>query len=116
MFTGNLNAEQMKSEYLNANVFVCPSSIENSPNSLGEAQILGTPCIASYVGGVMDMMKGNERNLYRFEEVSMLAAKICRIFANADKQIDMKTAAIQRHDPKMNSMQLLETYRMISKV
>lgn len=116
MFTGNLNAKQMKQEYLNTNVFVCSSSIENSPNSLGEAQILGTPCIASYVGGVPDMMKGNEENLYRFEEVSMLAAKICRIFANADKQIDMKTAAIQRHDPKMNSMQLLETYRMISKV
>ena len=116
MFTGNLNAKQMKQEYLNTNVFVSSSSIENSPNSLGEAQILGTPCIASYVGGVPDMMKGNEENLYRFEEVSMLAAKICRIFANADKQIDMKTAAIQRHDPKMNSMQLLETYRMISKV
>ena len=79
-FLGSLNAEQMKNEYLNCNIFVCPSSIENSPNSLGEAQILGVPCIASYVGGIPDMMQGNEEALYRFEEIEMLADKICNIF------------------------------------
>ena len=51
-FLGPLNAEQMKAEYLRSNVFLCPSSIENSPNSLGEAQMLGVPCVASYVGGI----------------------------------------------------------------
>lgn len=114
-FTGNLNGEQMKQEYLSANVFVCPSSIENSPNSLGEAQILGVPCVASYVGGVMDMMRGNEENLYRFEEVEMLAEKVCQIFANADNQIDMKGIAAKRHDPKSNSTKLLSIYKNISK-
>ena len=114
-FTGNLNGEQMKQEYLSANVFVCPSSIENSPNSLGEAQILGVPCVASYVGGVMDMMRGNEENLYRFEEVEMLAEKVCQIFANADNQIDMKGIAAKRHDPKSNSTNLLSIYKNISK-
>lgn len=79
-FTGNLNAQQMKQEYLRANVFICPSTIENSPNSLGEAQILGTPCVASYVGGIPDMMEGNEKNLYRFEEIEMLAEKVCKVF------------------------------------
>ena len=42
-FTGMLSADEMKEQYLSANVFVCPSSIENSPNSLGEAMILGVP-------------------------------------------------------------------------
>ena len=81
IFTGNLNATEMKNEYLNSNVFICPSTIENSPNSLGEAQILGVPCVASYVGGIPDMMKGNEGNLYRFEEFEMLAKIICETFA-----------------------------------
>ena len=58
-FLGPLNAEQMKQAYLKSNVFVCPSSIENSPNSLGEAQLLGVPHVASYVGGIADMMIGN---------------------------------------------------------
>ena len=109
-FVGHLNAEEIKEEYLRSNVFVCPSSIENSPNSLGEAQILGVPCIASYVGGVMDMMKGNEDNLYRFEEVSMLAAKICRVFADRGCQTDMSSEAAARHDPKKNSAVLMSIY------
>lgn len=113
-FTGCLNAEQMKGEYLKANVFVCPSSIENSPNSLGEAQILGTPCVASYVGGIPDMMRGNEENLYRFEEVEMLAEKICRVFANEDKQIDMRSIAIERHNAAINAEQLLSIYKQIN--
>ena len=112
-FTGNLNAEQMKQEYLNCNIFVCPSSIENSPNSLGEAQILGTPCIASYVGGIPDMMRGNEDNLYRFEEVEMLAEKVCRVFSDGENQTDLSAIAAQRHDPLNNNQQLLSIYKRI---
>jgi len=99
-FTGALNALEMKTEYLNCNVFVCPSSIENSPNSLCEAQLLGVPCVASYVGGIPDLMKGDEEHLYRFEEVGMLAAKICEIFELRER-VDtsrMRESAYIRHD------------------
>lgn len=114
-FTGNLNAEDMKREYLNCNVFVCPSSIENSPNSLGEAQILGVPCVASYVGGVPDMMRGDEEHLYRFEETAMLAEKVCRVFADGANCIDMKKAALYRHDSKRNALRIVEIYKSIMK-
>lgn len=112
-FVGYLNGEEMKQEYLRSNVFVCPSSIENSPNSLGEAQILGVPCVASYVGGIPDMMKGNEENLYRFEEETMMAEKICRIFSNKDVQINMMEEAKKRHDRQQNSNQLYRIYKTI---
>lgn len=113
IFTGNLNAAEMKSEYLSANVFICPSSIENSPNSLGEAQILGVPCIASYAGGIPDMMIGCEQNLYRFEEVEMLAYKVCEVFEIEDKQHNMISTALNRHDQKANSERLLTIYNEI---
>lgn len=112
-FLGNLNAVQMKSEYLHCNVFVSPSSIENSPNSVGEAQILGTPIIASYVGGVADMMKSNEVGLYRFEETEMLAYKICEIFKGSNPQMDMSLIANQRHSPKKNQEDLLAIYESV---
>ena len=112
-FTGNLNADEMKREYLNANIFVMPSSIENSPNSLGEAQILGVPHIASYVGGACDMMVGNADNLYRFDDYIMLAEKICRIFENKDKQVNMSASAFMRHNPEINKKQLLTIYSKI---
>ena len=115
-FTGPLDAEGMKREYLSCNVFICPSTIENSPNSLGEAQILGVPVLASYVGGIPDMMRGDESHLYRFEEVEMLASKICEIFAAESNQpqleIMRKNAAI-RHNPEKNAFALMETYRQI---
>lgn len=112
-FIGPQNAEQMKTELLRCNVFVCPSTIENSPNSLGEAQILGVPCVASYVGGVPDMMSGNEENLYRFEDIEMVAEKICTVFKNKDKQISLTDKAALRHDPKRNAEELINTYSCI---
>lgn len=115
VFTGPLNAEEMKCEYLKCNVFVCPSTIENSPNSIGEAQILGVPCVSSYVGGAMDMMNGNENNLYRFEEIEMLAYKICEVFKNESNQVNMHDIAFIRHNPETNKEQLLKTYQEILK-
>ena len=80
-FLGMLNEEEMLREYLRASVFICPSSIENSPNSIGEAQILGVPTIASFVGGSPDMVvSGQSGLLYRFEEVEMLAEYIRQVF------------------------------------
>lgn len=114
-FLGNLNAEEMKQEYLNCNAFVCPSTIENSPNSLGEAQILGAPCVASYVGGVPDMMAGCEDNLYRFEEIEMVAEIIVKIF---ESQENIDTSFLQqksniRHNPEINCIQLVHIYNDI---
>jgi len=40
-----------------ANVFVLPSILENSPNSLAEAQILGVPCVTTFAGGTIDYVK-----------------------------------------------------------
>ena len=51
-FTGRLTAEQMKAQYLKSHLFLCCSSLENSPNSLGEAMLLGVPCVSACVGGV----------------------------------------------------------------
>ena len=110
IFVGNLNAEGMKQEYLHCNVFVCPSSIENSPNSLGEAQILGVPCVASYVGGVPDMMCGNEENLYRFEEIEMLAETVCNVFKRQEDQTIMIDIGLNRHSPKQNVERLYDIY------
>lgn len=40
-YTGPLDASAMRQAYLEADVFLLPSSCENSPNSLGEAMLLG---------------------------------------------------------------------------
>lgn len=103
LFLGGLNEEKMVEEFKNAHIFICASVIENSPNSLGEAQILGTPCIASFVGGVPDMVVDRETGLlYRFEEYKMLAYKIIEIFNNDNLARNLSAmgqkAAANRHN------------------
>jgi glycosyltransferase involved in cell wall biosynthesis len=115
-FLGRLNAESMKSEYLSANVYVLSSSIENSPNSLGEAQLLGVPCIASYVGGVPDMIPCKDCGLlYRYDDFRVLALLIVDVFKNSpifDNTV-MRQVAASRHSPDANCLTLLGIYNTI---
>ena len=118
IFTGLLSEQEMCKRYLKSNVFVCPSSIENSPNSVGEAQLLGVPCVSAYVGGVSDMINDGETGLvYRFEEVEMLASAVCRIFSEKETanliSAKERQVAFQRHSQQKNTDQLNNIYKAI---
>lgn len=85
IWTGNLIEEEMKERYLQANVFVSASIIENSSNSIGEALLLGVPVISSYVGGVMSLAEhGVSALFYPADEPYMLAGYIIKLFENND--------------------------------
>lgn len=112
-FLGVLDADAMKKEYLSANVFICPSSIENSPNSIGEAQLLGVPIIASNVGGVPSIIDSS--TMYEYDDVDALASNICRIFRESqsyDNTQQCKMANI-RYNREQNLYKLIEVYNSI---
>ena len=118
-FLGTLSAEGMKENYLRANAFVLPSTVENSPNSLAEAMLLGVPCVASAVGGVTTMMcHGEEGCLYQSTAPYMLAYYIRQVFAMEDKAAPMgqqaRNHAAKTHDPEKNLRDLLNIYREIA--
>lgn len=119
LFLGSLSEEQMILEYQKSNVFICPSSIENSPNSLGEAQLIGVPVIASYSGGTPDMIEtGKTGLLYRFEETEMLAQNIRKIFNDSKfiSQISENSiiSASLRHDRGINLEKTISIYNKIA--
>ena len=113
-FTGPLDEKSICKRYLKSNVFICPSTIENSPNSLCEAQLLGMPYLASYVGGISDLTYGRERWLYRFEEYEMLAWKVCNIF-KVEREANVDEVVKIRHDAEINRNTLLDIYNDILK-
>jgi len=119
VFTGILDEKQMCERYLKSHVFVCPSSIENSPNSLGEAMILGVPSVASYVGGIPDMLKDKEEGfLYQHDAPYMLAHYICEVFENKDLAMrfskNAREHALKTHDRDENTRKLIEIYGEIT--
>lgn len=119
VFTGILEEKQMCKQYLKSHVFVCPSSIENSPNSLGEAMILGVPCVAANVGGVSDMLNHKEEGfVYQVDASYMLAYYVCEIFANDELALRFSAKARERalrtHDKEVNLNALLSIYKTIN--
>lgn len=118
MFTGPLGDEAMAEEFRKAHICVIPSAIENSPNSLGEAQIMGTPCVASFVGGVPDMITDNVTGLlYRFDDHIVLAYKIMELIKNDElAQYISKNGIIdasKRHDRTKIVKRILDIYQEI---
>ncbi|MCT2409546.1 glycosyltransferase family 4 protein [Chryseobacterium antibioticum] len=117
VFLGSLNEKQMIERYLKSNVFVCPSAIENSPNSLGESQILGVPVVSAYCGGVPNMINDKKTGfLYRYEETESLARIICEVFDNTSNvEISRNEIEVghQRHSVDHNGEVLKEIYYSI---
>lgn len=118
-FLGKLSGEGMRQAYLDANVFALPSTIENSPNALGEAMILGLPCVASNVGGVSDLMT-HDREGYIIPSTApyLLSYYIDKVFAMEEKAEALGQAArehaLKTHDPEKNLAALLGIYEVLS--
>lgn len=115
---GRLSAEEMKGQFLKSSAFVCPSSLENSPNSLGEAMLLGVPAVAADTGGIPSMMTdGKEGLLYPPGDVKKLAACILRTWEEKDETVKRTEAARTRawhaHDGNRNYERLLSIYEEI---
>ena len=118
-FLGDLSAEEMKQAYLDANVFVLPSVMENSPNSLGEAMLLGVPCVAADVGGVKDMMAdGTQGWICPPGDPKRLAQAIDAAFRMEEQaEVMGKNAgshAAVTHDPQINLQTLMNIYREVA--
>lgn len=119
-FTGPLPQEQMREQFLRANVFVSPSTIENSPNSVGEAMLLGMPVVTSDVGGVKNMLTHeSEGFLYQQSAPYMLAFYIKKIFALREKAQQMgeraRGHALSTHSRAANLAAMLAIYRQVAK-
>lgn len=119
-FTGVLSEEQIKAEYLRANIFVLPSTIENSPNSLAEAMILGVPCVAADVGGVSDFADHRkEAFLYPASSTHLLAYYLDTIFSDHEQASRLGANAKKRaeidYDRTTNTDALEQAFRMIAK-
>ena len=119
-FLPRLDAEGMINEMQQAHVFLSPSSIDNSPNAVGEATMIGTPIVTTPVGGVPSILEDEKEVLFApAGDPYMMAFQIKRIFENDELAISLsKNAhlkALKRHDRENTTSEYLRIYQEIIK-
>lgn len=127
---GKLSEEQMRERYLKSHLFVCCSAVENSPNSLGEAMLLGMPCVTADVGGIPSIFTGGEdgvsyqgfrkglNNDSNLEAVSArLAKSVIEIWKSPEKLDEYcrnaRKHAEKNHNRERNYAKMTEIYTNI---
>lgn len=118
-FLGKLSADEMKQQYLKCHTFVCASSLENSPNSVGEAMLLGTPVVASYTGGIPSMLEHEKEGiLFEKGNPKALAEAVLRTWESYPTvntiTENARVRARKTHDGDENYRTLLDIYQQIS--
>lgn len=114
-FLGRMQASDMIGVLTNADLYVQVSHIENSPNSLCEAMLIGMPIIASFAGGTSSMLKdGEEGILVQDGDPFTLAGAIAHLRNNFEMAINFarngRIRAKFRHNPLNIASQLKNTY------
>ena len=111
VYGGPKTSIELCHELLDAHVYVHPSYIDNSPNSVCEAQMLGVPIIATNVGGVSTLIEHHRTGLLvpanaPYELVYWLKELIGNKMVADSLSVNGSQVALERHN-KSNIVQAL---------
>lgn len=117
-FLGPVTESEIINELLNAHVYALSSYIENSCNSLIEAEMVGAPCVASYVGGIPSLITDKKTGLFfQKGDSAALAMNIRRIFDDDALALHLseeaRKFALERFDRDGAISGILSAYRDI---
>lgn len=115
---GFTEATKLQELLLSSDIYVHTAYIENSPNSVCEAQYLGLPIISTNVGGISSLVEdGKGGVLVPANASENMAYEIVSLAKNIERQIkyssNNKAKARERHDPKNILNSLLTCYKSI---
>lgn len=115
---GLASAEQLRDALVSATAYIHPSYIENGCNAIGEAQMMGCPCIACDVGGVNASIENSVSGyLVPANDIYMLAYKMAYVARNEFEAERLglagKEKARIRHDKLSICNQVINIYKEI---
>jgi glycosyltransferase involved in cell wall biosynthesis len=117
---GPLQEEDLVNEMLKADMFVHASHIENSPNSVCEAMLLGMPVVATYAGGTASMLADmKEGLLVQDGDPYAMGGAIMELIQNKEfaKSLgdNARSRGITRNDPQRIVNDILKIYSSVVK-
>jgi glycosyltransferase involved in cell wall biosynthesis len=115
---GPAKEEELAAKMLEADLYVQTSHIENSPNSVAEAMLLGMPILATFAGGTSTLLTDKEEGaLIQDGDPWSMAGAILEIQTNYNKAVkagkNARKKALQRHDPARIVESLIAAYKTI---
>jgi glycosyltransferase involved in cell wall biosynthesis len=115
---GSLGEGELIESMLSSHLYVMPSHIENSPNSLCEAMLLGMPCITTLAGGSDSILLNKKEGLVIQDGDSLsMAGAVLELKNNWDLAVmygeQARKHALQRHDKDKIVTSLITAYRTI---
>lgn len=117
---GVLKTSKLVEEMKNTSIYIHPSHIENSPNSVGEALLLGLPVIATYSGGTGNLIQNNITGvLIQDGDPYVLAGSIVELSENTKLRQELgskaRIKAREYYNPDTIIKDLLKIYETIIK-
>lgn len=101
---------------LDSDLFVHPSYIDNSPNSVCEAQYLGIPVVGCYVGGVPSLIEHGKTGWLVPANAPFEVAYIVKNYHNMSVEeisVNEIHVAQQRHNPKKIYEETMNCYKSL---
>lgn len=117
---GRIDAEQLSCLLADSDIYVHVSHIENSPNSVCEAMLIGMPIIASFAGGTASLLTTKKEGiLVQDGDPYVYAGAISYLYHHFDIAKyygeNARRRAQERHNPERIGKQLLDAYANMSK-
>lgn len=115
---GYLDAPELVARLRQSHCFVIASHMENSPNSLCEAMLVGMPCVASFVGGIPSLVSdGRSGLMFSPGDASALAGRIKDVLENDELASGLsqeaRKVALERHAPQKVVSELMNAYQTL---
>lgn len=118
VFHGRIPEQEVSRILCSSDMYVHVSHIENSPNSVCEAMMLGMPVIATFAGGTASLLRnGVDGLLFQDGDPYVLAGMIVELALNPELAKmygeSAHSAALERHRPEKVYQELIQGYNSI---
>jgi glycosyltransferase involved in cell wall biosynthesis len=115
---GQKNEEEVLRVLLESDIYCQVSHIENSPNSLAEAMLIGMPIIATFAGGTDSLLENKKEGLLLQEgEYYSIAGAIVELSNNFNQSvkfgIQARERALIRHKKESIAKNMVDIYNKI---
>ena len=119
VFLGKLEVNDLLQKERNADIFIHPSHIDNSPNSVCEAMLLGMPVVATFAGGTGSLLTDRKEGLLIQDgDPYAMAGAILELLNDpgfaAMLGRNARERALHRHNPEAIVNNLLSIYAEVT--